>query len=163
MLDPEAWTEVAGRRDSLMALGMAAAPALRLAAATALASAPDIVRVAEGADHSIADVAATHFAIEHLFRLDELERAARGVPVADPYDHAALAQAVAGIGAAHRSFTAEVLDRHSAEPDAVSAWAEARGSGLARIRATVEGIAASGLTVSKAVVAASLLADLVRR
>ena len=121
------------------------------------------MKVAERVDHPIADVAATHFAIEHLFRLDELERAARSVPVADPYDHAALAQAVAGIGAAHRSCTAEVLERPGAGPDAVAAWADARGATLARVRGTVEGMTAAGLTVSKAVVAASLLADLVRR
>ena len=163
VLDPEAWAEVEGRRDSLVALGMAEAPAFRLAAATTLESAPDIVRVGEGGDHPIADVAATHFAIEHLFRLDALERAARNVPVADPYDHAALAQAVAGIGTAHRALTAEVLGSQGAGAEAVAAWAGSRGPALARIRGTVEGIAASGLTVSKAVVAASLLGEAVRR
>ena len=163
VLDPAAWADIEGRRDSLVALGMGVAPALRLAAATALASAPDIVRVGEGSDQPIADVAATHFAVEHLFRLDDLERAAHRVPVSDPYDHAALAQAIAGIGTAHRALTAEVLEGHGAGAEAVEAWAQARGPSLVRIRGMVEGIVASGLTVSKAVVAASLLGDAVRR
>ena len=163
VLDPEAWAAIAARQASLVGVGMAEAPALRLAAAGALASAPDIVRVAEGGSHTIAEVSATFFAIEHAFRLDGLVRAAREVPAADPYDHAALAQAVATVGTAHRALTAEVLDGHGAGPAAVAAWSEARGPALARARAGVEGIAASGLTVAKAVVAASLLADVVRR
>ena len=49
-----------------------------------------------------------------------------------------------------------------AGPDAVEAWIRARGAPLARIREAVDAISASGLTVSKATVAASLLGDLVR-
>ena len=107
-------------------------------------------------------MAATHFALEHAFRLDDLAAAARTVPVADTFDRVALERAVAGIAAAHRKLTAEVVADLGAGPEAVEAWAKARGAALARIREAVDAIGASGLTVSKATVAASLLGDLVR-
>ncbi|MBK3422537.1 hypothetical protein, partial [Methylobacterium ajmalii] len=48
-------------------------------------------------------------------------------------------------------------------PAAVEAWSQDRGAALARIRTAVGAIAASGLTVSKVSVAASLLGDLAKR
>jgi glutamate dehydrogenase len=49
-----------------------------------------------------------------------------------------------------------------AGPEAVTAWSRSRGAALDHARATLEAVRASGLTVSKATVAASLLADLAR-
>ncbi|MBY0255465.1 MAG: NAD-glutamate dehydrogenase, partial [Methylobacterium organophilum] len=142
--------------------GMAPAQARRLASLGALVSGPDIVRVAEASGRPVEEVAATHFALEHAFRLDDLAAAARTVPVADTFDRVALERAGAGIAAAHRKLTAEVVADLGAGPDAVEAWIRARGAPLARIREAVDAISASGLTVSKATVAASLLGDLVR-
>ena len=87
----------------------------------------------------------------------------RKVPVADTFDRVALERAVSGISTAHRSLTAEVVGGIGAGPDALDSWVKARGPTLTRIRGAVEAIAASGLTVSKAVVAANLLGDLARR
>ena len=42
------------------------------------------------------------------------------------------------------------------------AWSRSRGAALDHARATLAAVTASGLTVSKATVAASLLADLAR-
>ncbi len=97
-------------------LGMAQAQARRLASLAALVSAPDIVRVAEASGRPVEDVAATHFALEHAFRLDALAAAARTVPVADTFDRVALERAVAGIAAAHRKLTAEVVADLGAGP-----------------------------------------------
>ena len=47
-------------------------------------------------------------------------------------------------------------------PEAVAAWSAARGGEVERIRTAVEAIVASGLTLSKLTVAASLLGDLAR-
>ena len=49
-----------------------------------------------------------------------------------------------------------------AGPEAVEAWVAGRRSDVDRIRAAVDEIAGSGLTLSKLSVAASLLGDLVR-
>ncbi|HEV7440032.1 MAG TPA: NAD-glutamate dehydrogenase [Methylobacterium sp.] len=163
ILDPEAVAAIEARRAGLVGQGMAEEPARRLASLKALVSAPDIVRIAETDGHSVPEIAATHFAIEHAFRLDALAAEARKVPVSDTFDHVALERAVAGISTAHRGLTAEVVGDVGAGAEAVEAWSAARGPALARIRGAVEAIAASGLTVSKAVVASSLLADLARR
>jgi len=162
VLGDEALTTIGDREAELTGHGMAKAQARRLASLTALVSAPDIVRVAEASGRPVEEVAATHFALEHAFRLDDLAAAARTVPVADTFDRVALERAGAGIAAAHRKLTAEVVADLGAGPDAVEAWIKARGAPLARIREAVDAISASGLTVSKATVAASLLGDLVR-
>ena len=162
VLGDEARAAIDAREAELTGHGMAPAQARRLASLTALGSAPDVVRVAEASGRPVAEVAATHFALEHAFRLDDLAAAARTVPVADTFDRVALERAVAGIAAAHRKLTAEVVADLGAGPDAVEAWVKARGAPLARIRDAVDAIGASGLTVSKATVAASLLGDLVR-
>ncbi|MCJ2133154.1 NAD-glutamate dehydrogenase [Methylobacterium sp. J-026] len=162
VLDAAARAAIDARATELEELGMEPAQARRLASLTALVSAPDIVRVAEAGGRPVEEVAATHFALEHAFRLDELAAAARTVPVADTFDRVALERAVAGIAAAHRKLTAEIVSDLGAGPGAVEAWAKARGPSLARIRDAVDAIRASGLTVSKATVAASLLGDLVR-
>ncbi|MGY2047700.1 NAD-glutamate dehydrogenase [Methylobacterium sp. JK268] len=136
--------------------------AARLAALAELGAAPDIVRVAESTGRPPAAIAATHFALEELFRLSPLIRAARSVPVADTFDRIALERAVAGIAAAHRALTAEAAATGEQGQAAVEAWSAARGASLARIRTAIAAIGASGLTVSKVSVAASLLADLTR-
>lgn len=162
VLGDEALATIGTRESELTGHGMAPAQARRLASLGALVSGPDIVRVAEASGRPVEEVAATHFALEHAFRLDDLAAAARTVPVADTFDRVALERAGAGIAAAHRKLTAEVVADLGAGPDAVEAWIRARGAPLARIREAVDAISASGLTVSKATVAASLLGDLVR-
>ena len=66
------------------------------------------------------------------------------------------------IAAAHRRLTAEAVAQGGAGPAGVEAWSAARGAEAERIRTAVETIAASGLTLSKLTVAASLLGDLAR-
>jgi glutamate dehydrogenase len=162
VLGEEARAEVAAREAQLTARGMAQPRARRLASLRAVVSAPDIVRVAETSGRPVEDIASTHFVLEREFGLDALAAAARTAPVSDTFDRIALERAVAGIASAHRRLTAEVVADIGAGPEAVAAWVKARGPALARIRDAVEGIAASDLTVSKATVAASLLADLAR-
>ncbi|GJD78162.1 NAD-glutamate dehydrogenase [Methylobacterium gregans] len=162
VLDAEARAALEARRAELAGLGLGAAAAARLAALGRLTAAPDIVRVAETSGRPVAEIAATHFALERAFRLGNLAAEARAAPVADTFDRVALERAVAGIARAHRALTAEVVGDGGAGPEAVEAWIAARGPALARIRDAVSGIAASGLTVSKASVAAGLLGDLAR-
>ena len=52
---------------------------------------------------------------------------------------------------------------HGTGADAVAAWSRSRGTDVERLVASVDAIAASGLTLSKLTVAESLLGDLVRR
>jgi glutamate dehydrogenase len=121
-----------------------------------------VVLVASRTGRPIPEIAATHFAVDDAFRLGALAQAARAVAVTDYFDRLALDRAVDGIAAAHRRLTAEVAARGGAGAPAVAAWSTARGADVTRIRAGVEAIVASGLTLSKLTVAASLLGDLAR-
>ncbi|MFL5225373.1 MAG: NAD-glutamate dehydrogenase [Microvirga sp.] len=155
----QAW---GARAEALTAQGVPQELARRLAALPDLVAAPDIVFVAEKTGRPVAEVAATHFAVEAMFRLGSLIGAAREVIVKDYFDRLALDRAIDGIAAAHRRLTAEAVAQGGAGPAGVEAWSAARGAEAERIRAAVETIAASGLTLSKLTVAASLLGDLAR-
>ncbi|KAA2237111.1 NAD-glutamate dehydrogenase [Salinarimonas soli] len=150
------------RAGALAAQGAPADLARRIAALPILVAGPDVVLVATRTGHPIAEIASTHFAVDDAFRLGALAEAARGVVVTDYFDRLALDRAVDAIAAAHRRLTAEVVAHGGHGPDAVAAWSAARGADVARIRAGVEGIVASGLTLSKLTVASSLLGDLAR-
>ena len=162
-LPPAAAEALTRRIRSLVDHGVPEELATRLAALGELGAAPDIVEVAEATGRPPASIAATHFALADLLRLNALAAAARAVPVADTFDRIALERAVAGIAAAHRALTAEAAAFEAEGPAAVEAWSQDRGAALARIRTAVGAIAASGLTVSKVSVAASLLGDLAKR
>ncbi|GJD29164.1 NAD-specific glutamate dehydrogenase [Methylobacterium adhaesivum] len=162
VLDGRAMQALDARQAELIGYGLPPDAARRLASLAALSAGPDIVRVAEDGGRPVAGIAATHFALAHQFRLDDLVAAARKVSVDDIFDRIALERAVSGISTAHRRLTAEVVADVGDGPEAVEAWIAARGPALARIRHAVEAIAGTGLTVSKATVAASLLADLAR-
>ncbi|QIB33268.1 NAD-glutamate dehydrogenase [Ancylobacter pratisalsi] len=129
---------------------------------TAVASATDIVMIADRTHAPITDVAATFFALALHFRLDRILDAAHGVPVSDYYDRLALERALAAFEVAVRRLTAEVVAEHGAGAEGVAAWAKVRGEAVERARNGVHEIAGSGLSVSKLSVAASLLGDLVR-
>jgi glutamate dehydrogenase len=137
--------------------------ARRFANLPGLIAAPDIVSVADRTQQEIADVAATYFAAESFFRLDRIARAAHEINVSDYFDRLALDRALDAIGDAERRLAAAVAGNGIAGPSAVEAWIAPRRQQVDRIRAQVQEIAASGLTVSKLTVAASLLGDLVRQ
>ncbi len=150
-----AWRD---RADSLEQEGVPADLAGRLTSLPDLVDAPDVVLVAQRADVPIAAVAATHFALDAVFQLGALVAAARGIPVVDHYDRLARDRAVDAVAAAHRRLTAEVVSRGGD----LEGWRAARGGEVERIRSAADGIVASGLTVSKLTVAASLIGDLAK-
>ncbi|MDQ4134969.1 MAG: NAD-glutamate dehydrogenase, partial [Pseudomonadota bacterium] len=136
--------------------------ARRLAALPDLIAAPDIVLVAGRTGRGVLDIARTHFALEALFQLGTLIGAAREIVTTDYYDRLALDRAIDTVAVAHRNLTAEAATEGGSGGDAVAAWNGRRGGDAERIRAAVDGIMASGLTLSKVTVAASLLADLAK-
>jgi glutamate dehydrogenase len=161
-LSPAARENLIARSSALVAQGVPSPLSLRLAALPDLVAAPDIVLAAERTGRPVEEIAATHFAVENLFGLGSFAGAARAVPVSDTYDRFALDRAIDGLAAAHRRITAEVVGKGPAGPEAVAAWKAARGAEVERIRTAIEGIVASGLTLSKVTVASSLLGDLAR-
>ena len=109
-----------------------------------------------------ADVTATYFAAESYFQLDQIARAAGAIKVSDYFDRLALDRALDTIGAAERRIGAAMLAQGESGQKAVDAWVAANKDGVERVRDAVHNIAASGLTLSKLSVAASLLTDLIR-
>jgi glutamate dehydrogenase len=161
-LSPEARSAWTQRSEALAAQGVPAALARRIAALPDLVAAPDIVLVAKRTGRPVADIARTHFAIEGLFRLGALIGTAREISVSDYFDRLALDRAVDAVAAAHRNITADAVTTGPSGAEAVAAWSRRRGADVARIRGAVDAIVASGLTLSKVTVAASLLGDLAR-
>ncbi|HEX2728064.1 MAG TPA: NAD-glutamate dehydrogenase, partial [Beijerinckiaceae bacterium] len=155
----QAWQE---RRDELSRQGVPDDVAGRLAALQDLVAAPDIVLVAQRTGHPVIEIAATHFAVDDLFQLGALSGAARHIPVTDYFDRLALDRAIDALAAAHRKLTAEVVAAGPPGPEAVAAWRNTRAAEIDRLRAAVDNIVSTGLTLSKLMVAASLLDDLAK-
>jgi glutamate dehydrogenase len=162
LLPEEARRARAARVTNLTNAGVPEDLARRIASLPALASAPDIVLIANRTDKQVADVAATYYAAGAFFQLDRIVGAARGIQVTDYFDRLALDRALDSIGEAERRLTAEMVGNGASGPQAVEAWVGRRSGEVERIRSAVHGIASSGLTLSKLSVAASLLGDLVK-
>jgi glutamate dehydrogenase len=82
------------------------------------------------------------------------------IVVTDYFDRLALDRALDLIGDAERRIGAAMIATGNAGAEAVEAWVHPRKAEVERIRGAIHEIAASGLTVSKLTVAASLLGDL---
>jgi glutamate dehydrogenase len=162
VLTPDARAAQAARAAELQAGGAPAELARRIAALPALAAATDVVLVADRTQKPVAEVAATFFAAGAYFQLDRIAQAARGIKLTDYFDQLALDRALGSIAEAERRLTAEMVGNGLAGAAAVEQWIAAHAGEVERIRATVHDIAASGLTLSKLAVAASLLGDLVK-
>jgi glutamate dehydrogenase len=150
------------RAAELAAAGVPATVARRVADLPWLNPAADIVLVADRSGKAVADVAATYFAAGAYFQVDRVTAAARSIPVADYFDRLALDRALNAIGDAERRITAEVMNGGAAGAGAVEQWVAARRDDVERVRMAVHEIAASGLTLSKLSVAASMLGDLAK-
>ena len=161
-LSPAALVAWNGRARPLIEQGVPSDLARTVAAIPDLVAAPDIVLVAHRTGRPVLEIARTHFAVEALFNLGALINAAREIGVSDYFDRLALDRAIDSIASAHRNLTAEAVAEGHSGAEAVRIWSERRGADLTRIRTAVDSIVASGLTLSKVTVAASLLGDLVR-
>ncbi|HEY1544733.1 MAG TPA: NAD-glutamate dehydrogenase domain-containing protein, partial [Xanthobacteraceae bacterium] len=152
----------AARAAELAAAGVPQALARRIADLPWLMPASDVVLVADRTRKSVADVAATYFAAGAYFQVDRIAAAARSIPVADYFDRLALDRALDAIGDAECRITAAMMSGGAAGAGAVEQWVAARREDVERVRLAVHEIAASGLTLSKLSVAASMLGDLAK-
>jgi glutamate dehydrogenase len=160
LLPEDATQALAARADKLAAEGVPDTLAQQLAMLPALAAAADAVLIADRTGKPVAEAAQTYFAAIAYFQLDRVVGAAGGIKVADYFDRLALDRALDAIGDAMRRIAAE-MTASGCGAAAVASWVAAKG-GAERVRQAVHEIAASGLTLSKLSVAASMLADLAR-
>jgi glutamate dehydrogenase len=164
MLPQDATQAHAARAAALAAQGVPDALARRLADLPALAAAADAVLIADRTGKPVAEAAQTYFAAIAYFQLDRVVGAAGEIKVTDYFDRLALDRALDAIGDAMRRIAAEMLASGSGAASvaaSVDSWVKAKG-GAERVRQAVQDIAASGLTLSKLSVAASMLGDLAR-
>ena len=147
----------------LQAAGVPEPLGRRIANIPALTAAPDVVLIAERTGKPVTSIAATYFAASDFFRLDAIVAAARAIVVTDYFDRLALDRALDSLGEAIRRITAEMTEGGAFGPQAVEAWVAPRAAEIDRIRLQIREISGTGLTLSKLMVAANLLADLVRK
>ncbi len=157
-LAPEAEAHRQARAAELRMAGVPDELALWLASLPALESAPDVVVVAELSGRSIADAAATLFAVNDRFDLDALRAAAARLGAADHYERVAADRALAQIAGAARAIAAGAA-RHGSGRNAVRVWEEGC-PGAAKAAKALDDIVRSGLSLAKLSVAADLLSEL---
>jgi glutamate dehydrogenase len=163
LLPTDAADALAARQAELKQAGVPDGLTLRFASLPVLGAASDIVLVADRSKRAIADVAATYFATADVFRIGGIVAAARNIAVTDYFDRLALDRALDNIGDAERRLTAAMVEADGVGTAAVEGWIASRADEVTRVQSAIDEIAASGLTLSKLTVAASLLGDLVKR
>jgi glutamate dehydrogenase len=127
-----------------------------------LGSATDIVLISDRTGYPVAQVAAIYFAAESYFQLDRVVAAARDIKLVEYFDRLAFDRGFDAMGDALRRLVAEMTAAGGSGAEAVAAFVERKGSDVDRVREAVHEMVASGLSLSKLTVAASLLGDLAR-
>ena len=118
--------------------------------------------IADRTRRPVEQVAAIYFAAEAYFQLDRIIAAAGDVKLADYFDRLAFDRALDAIGDALRRLAAEMTAGGGSGAEAVAGFVQQKGADVDRVRQSVHEIVASGLTLSKLTVAASMLGDLAR-
>jgi glutamate dehydrogenase len=162
LLAPDAQRALASATIKLTSEGVPETLARHVARLPLLASAVDAVLIADRTGRPVEQVAAIYFAAEAYFQLDRVVTAAADIKLVDYFDRLAFDRALDAIGDALRRLAAEMTAGGGTGADAVAAFVTHRGADVARVRQAVHEIAASGLTLSKLTVAASMLGDLAR-
>ncbi|MER9757653.1 NAD-glutamate dehydrogenase [Mesorhizobium sp. M0166] len=122
---------------------------------------PDIALTARTANAGIVAAAKAFFAVSDVFRIPRVEDAARSITPSDYYDQLALSRATDTIGAARRGIAVAALTSHAEAADPVTAWLEAGGERVGRIRERLQALTEGGdITVSRLSVASGLMSDL---
>ncbi|MTI17866.1 NAD-glutamate dehydrogenase [Rhodobacteraceae bacterium RKSG542] len=129
--------------------------AARLARLTGERIIPDIVLVAERAGMSVVDVAGSYFQVSDFFRFNSIDAMARSFPIRDYYDGLALDKARSQLAEALRELTSQSI----AHEAGFEGWLADVGDKAKRIRAAVDEILETNLSVSKFSVAASMLSE----
>jgi len=161
-LSPEAQRARDTATLKMMSEGVPEPVARNVANLPALGSAADIILIADRTKHRVAEVAAIFFAAEAYFQLDRIVGAARAIKLVDYFDRLAFDRGLDTMGDALRRLVAEMTAAGGGGPEAVAAFARRKGDDVDRVRKAMHEMAASGLTLSKLTVAASILGDLAR-
>lgn len=152
---------LAGEAEKLVAAGVPAGLAQRIATLDIVQLVPDIAAVAAATGAGIAEAGAAFFAVTDAFRIGRIEEAAAAIAPSDYYDGLALSRATDMIGAARRGIAIAALRGAGGRADAVAQWLAAGGERVARTRERLQALTEGGdITVSRLSVASGLMNDL---
>ena len=127
-----------------------------------LGSATDIALISDRTEYPVGQVAAIYFAAESYFQIDRIVAAARDIKLVDYFDRLAFDRGFDAMGDALRRLVAEMTTADGSGAEAVAAFVRRKGGDVDRVREAVQSMVASGLSLSKLTVAASMLGDLAR-
>ncbi len=155
-----AWRD--GKIAELVAAQVPEEIARKVASLRPLGAGTDIARLSQTTGRTVAEAAETFFAAGLYFSADEIIAAAGSIVAPDYYDRLAMDRAMGQVETFIRDVSVGMLGTGKAAPmPSRHGWRNRRRE-VERTRATVKDIVASGLTLSKLTLAASLLADLAR-
>lgn len=138
------------RRSNLEKAGIPAELATRVAAFGPMASASDIVLVANQTKRTSGDVARAYFAVGEQIGLDELRAASVQIVCDNHWDRLAVRSIVDDLYDLQRDYTASVLSNGLEGCEAVDAWVEEHAGGVDRAAALLNEVKASGtMTLAK--------------
>jgi glutamate dehydrogenase len=161
-LTPEARRGRDAAVQKMMSDGVPETIAWQIANLPLLRSATDIVLISDRTEQMVAQVAATYYAAEAYFQLDRIIAAARDIKLADYFDRLAFDRSFDAMGDALRRLVAEMTAEGASGAEAIAAFVARKGGEADRVREAIHAMVASGLSLSKLTVAASMLADLAR-
>jgi glutamate dehydrogenase len=161
VLPPAVLRRLLQQREELERKGVPAPTASRLAALSQIESAPDIVLITEHTQQALSKVAKIYFAVDGSLGLGLVLAGARRIACDDEYDRTALSKSIEQVERARRSLVTQIVASATGdEQAAVTNWLALRGGHGSRTGAVLADMAAGGMTLSKLIVAASLLTAL---
>jgi glutamate dehydrogenase len=146
----------------MMSEGVPETIASHIANLPLLRSATDIVLISDRAGQPVGQIAATYYAAEAHFQIDRIVAAARDIKLADYFDRLAFDRGFDAMGDALRRLVAQMTAEGGSGADAIAAFVARKGGDAERVREAIRSMVASGLSLSKLTVAASMLGDLAR-
>ncbi len=152
---------VSTRKGQLVSSGAPEALAGKLAFLEVTEMVPDIALVADRAGADLPKAAKAFFGIMEAFRIGRIEEAASALVPTDYYDGLALFRSMDMINAARRGMALAALSEHGKADDPASAWVDAGGEHVMRVRDRLQSLVEGGeITVSRLTVASGLMSDL---
>lgn len=160
ILPDELYAVLEQKQAQYISLGLESSLARRLSFLQISIRIPDIVLMSVQENIDLTILSRSYFKISTIFKIDQVEEASNAIPVIDYYDDMALARAKDAIGRTLCQITVNVVKNHKDTDTPVSAWLTQRYNEIEPITARMNALIEADLNISRFVVAASMMGDL---
>lgn len=126
-------TDVEKRRHRFLTEGVPKDLAVSIAQLKVLSSGCDVVKLAQATDKPVDAVGRTYSSVGARFGLDWLRSAANRIPSDNQWHRMALSAIIDDLWGLQSEYTARILDRYGAEPDAIAKWIAHKGESADRV------------------------------